>query len=160
MIWLYALTLVALLISASKDVDKTKKAVHVGFKKLGKIAPQFTLVIVVISLVLYAVPETLIAQSFGEGNQIVGTLIASLFGAVTMMPGPIVYPLCAILHDQGVTYGIIAAFSTSLMMVGVLTFPIEKAYYGTRLALVRNGVGFAIALVVAVIFTLLGGLLV
>ena len=159
MIWLYSLTALALLVSFVKDKAKTKKAIVMGAKKLRKITPPFLTILMVISVVLYIIPNELIVQSFGEHNVVLGSLIASLFGAITMIPGPIVYPLCAILYEQGVTYGIIAAFSTSLMMVGVLTFPLEKAYYGTKLAVTRNVVSFGIALVIAAIFTLLGGLL-
>ena len=159
MLWLYTLTLLALIVSAIFDRAKTKKALQIGVKKLWKIVPPFLSILVVISIVLFVVSPEVIVKLFGENNVIVGTLIASSVGAITMMPGPIVYPLCAILLKQGVTYGVIAAFSTSLMMVGVLTFPMEKAYYGTKLAIVRNITSFVIALIIAALFTLFGGLL-
>jgi hypothetical protein len=45
---------------------------------------------------------------------------------------------------------VLSAFSTTLMMVGVATFPLERTYLGTRLALARNLVSLGIALVVAI----------
>ena len=39
--------------------------------------------------------------------------------------------------------------SVLLMMVGVLTYPVEKAYLGAKATLIRNLISFAIALVVA-----------
>ena len=50
-----------------------------------------------------------------------------------------------------VLFMIISAFTTTLMMVGVLTFPVEKKYFGTKVAVLRNTVGFFIALVVSII---------
>ena len=45
---------------------------------------------------------------------------------------------------------VLSAFTTTLMMVGVLTYPIEKEYLGTKVTIVRNVIGFFIALIVAV----------
>ena len=75
------------------------------------------------------------------------------------MPGPIVYPLCKIIVDSGVSYSVVAAFSTSLMMVGVLTFPVEAAYFGKKLALVRNGTSLLVAWLIAGVFSLVSGVL-
>ena len=35
------------------------------------------------------------------------------------------------------------------MMVGMLTYPIEKRYFGSRIAIIRNVISFGIALIVA-----------
>ncbi len=45
---------------------------------------------------------------------------------------------------------VLSAFSTTLMMVGILTYPIEKEYFGIRVTIIRNIVSFFIALIVAV----------
>ena len=45
---------------------------------------------------------------------------------------------------------VLSAFTTTLMMVGVLSFPIEKAYFGTKVTILRNSLSFLTALVVAV----------
>jgi len=65
------------------------------------------------------------------------------------MPGFIAFPLCGILLKKGVLYSVLSAFSTTLMMVGVLTYPIEKEYFGVRLTILRNIMSLFIALVVA-----------
>lgn len=79
-----------------------------------------------------------------------GVLFASLFGSITLMPGFIAFPLCGILLKKGVLYMVLSAFTTTLMMVGVFTYPIEKEYLGTKVTMVRNVIGFFIALIVAV----------
>ena len=46
-------------------------------------------------------------------------------------------------------YMVLSAFTTTLMMVGVLTYPVEKAHFGAGVTVVRNLLSFLIALVVA-----------
>jgi uncharacterized membrane protein YraQ (UPF0718 family) len=45
---------------------------------------------------------------------------------------------------------VLSAFTTTLMMVGILTFPIEKAYFGPKVTILRNVLSFLVALIVAV----------
>jgi hypothetical protein len=73
------------------------------------------------------------------------------------MPGFIAFPLAGILAQKRVAYMVIAAFTTTLMMVGVLTASIEKAYFGLKVTVVRNVVSFFIALSVAVMIGLFFG---
>jgi len=86
-----------------------------------------------------------------------GVLFASLFGSITLMPGFIAFPLCGILLKKGVLYMVLSAFTTTLMMVGVLTYPIEKEYFGIKVTIMRNIISFFIALVVAVMTGILFG---
>jgi uncharacterized membrane protein YraQ (UPF0718 family) len=53
------------------------------------------------------------------------------------------------LLDKGVSYMVLSAFTTTLMMVGVFTFPIEKEYFGVKVAIIRNVIGLFVALIVA-----------
>lgn len=72
-----------------------------------------------------------------------------MLGSITLMPGFVAFPLCGILLHQGVKYMFLSAFSTALMMVGILTYPFEKAYLGTRLTVLRNLLGLIIAIIIA-----------
>ena len=45
---------------------------------------------------------------------------------------------------------VLAAFSTTLMMVGVLTYPIESRYFGAKVTILRNLVSLFIAAAVAI----------
>lgn len=160
MIILYAITALAVTISFIVDQQKTKKAFISGFKKLWMVTPQFTSILVVISIVLYFVPHDMIIRYLGNNNSYSGMIIASIFGSITVMPGPIVYPLCGILVSKGVSYSVIAAFSSSLMMVGILTYPVEKSFFGKKFAILRNIVSLIIALIIALIFKLVTGTLI
>ncbi len=73
------------------------------------------------------------------------------------MPGFIAFPLSGILLSKGVPYMVISAFTTTLMIMGVLSYPVEKAYFGTKVTIMRNAISFCIALVVALVTGLFFG---
>ncbi|HIJ56664.1 MAG TPA: hypothetical protein HPQ03_11120 [Deltaproteobacteria bacterium] len=149
MIYLYIATAAAVLVSFLVSREKTLKALRIAYKRFVKILPAFLTMLVLVSIVLFLVPEELISTYLGSNNRYVGVLIGALLGSITLMPGFIAYPLCGILLKKGVAYMVLSAFSTTLMMVGVLTYPVEKAYLGAKVTLIRNLISFLIALVVA-----------
>ncbi|MCK5672707.1 MAG: permease [Spirochaetales bacterium] len=149
MYFLYGTTALAVTISLLINKGKTIKAIKMAYKKLAKISPAFLGLIIVISFVLYLVPEEVISKSLGNDNKFISILLASFIGSITLLPGPIAYPLGAVLLNEGVTYMVLSAFTTTLMMVGILTFPIEKAYFGTKVTIARNLLSFFIAIIVA-----------
>jgi len=104
--------------------------------------------IILVSIVLFLIPDEVISKYLGGSNKFIGVIFASLFGSITLMPGFIAFPLAGILLKEGVAYIVLAAFTTTLMMVGVLTAPIEKAYFGMKVTVIRNVIGLFIALFV------------
>ncbi len=151
MYFLYLLLLVAMVASFIADRAKTYRAIKIAFKKFMKILPAFASMLVLVSIILGLVPNTLILHYLGKSNMLQGILMASFFGSITLMPGFIAYPLCGILLKEGVTYTVISAFTTTLMMVGFVTFPIEKRYFGVKVTILRNSLSLIIALIVAII---------
>ena len=149
--YLYIFTGVALLISLVASREKTLKALKIALKRFLNILPAFLTMLVLISFVLFLVPDRLITEYLGADNMLVGVLVAAVLGSVTLMPGFVAFPLSGILVQKGVAYTVIATFTTTLMMVGVVTFPVEKAYLGVRVTVLRNIIGLLIALCVAVI---------
>jgi uncharacterized membrane protein YraQ (UPF0718 family) len=67
------------------------------------------------------------------------------------MPSLIAFPLAGSLLRSGATIMTIAAFVTTLVMVGLVTAPMEIKTLGRKFTLLRNGLGFISALVIAVI---------
>jgi len=154
---LYITTGLALLISFIADSNKTIKAVLIAFEKLVKILPALLSMLIAISIVLFLVPDTVISSFLGSDNKFFSVFMASFLGSITLMPGPIAYPLCGILLKQGVSYMVVSAFSTTLMMVGILTYSIEKEYFGRKITILRNLLSFLIALIVAFIMGVVFG---
>ena len=157
MYFLYTITAAALIVSFIINKEKTIRALKIAYKKLTKISPAFLGLIIVISIVLYLVPEELISKYLGNDNKFISILLASFIGSITLLPGPIAYPLGAVLLKEGVTYMVLSAFTTTLMMVGILTFPIEKAYFGTKVTIARNSLSFLIAIITALMTGLFFG---
>ncbi|MDC7226378.1 MAG: permease [Spirochaetales bacterium] len=116
-----------------------------------------TIVLVLVSFALHFMTPEMIEKYLSKGNQVIGVILASILGSVTMMPGFIAFPLSGILKDNNVSYMIISAFTTTLMMVGVLTFPVEQNFLGTKVSIIRNTAGFIMALIVALITGLVFG---
>lgn len=157
MIYLVIITAILVLFSFIFDKNKTLDGLKIALKKFINILTPIILVLILVSLVLFFIPETLISKYLSNGNKYIGVLIASLFGSITMMPGFIAFPLGGILKQNGVSFMVISAFTTTLMMVGVLTFPVEKTYFGTKVAVLRNVLSFFIAIAVAIITGILFG---
>jgi len=143
---------VLLVVSWARNRDKTLKALRIGLKKFVAVLPVFVTVILLTSVVLGFVSPSTVQRLLGSAsNRWVASGIASLVGSVAIMPGFVAFPLGGMLRDNGVQYMVVSAFTTALMMVGVVTFPMEKAFFGTRVALLRNAVGLLLALAVAVL---------
>jgi uncharacterized membrane protein YraQ (UPF0718 family) len=87
----------------------------------------------------------------GRNSGMTGISIAALTGSISLIPGFIAYPLAAILLKSGVSYGVLAVFITTLMMVGIVTLPLEAKYYGLKTALLRNGLSFLGALIIGIL---------
>jgi len=154
---LYIFCGAALIASFIANKKKTLKALKIALKKFMKIAPAFTVMLIFVSIILYLVPDEMIVKYLGNGNWLQGIGIASLFGSITMMPGFVAFPLCGILVGKGVQYSVIAAFSTTLMLVGIITFPIEQKYLGTKVTVIRNAVCLVLAIVISLIIGLVYG---
>ena len=155
--YLYIVAGLALLVSLAFSREKTIRALKIAARRFIRILPAFLIMLVLISVVLYLLPDELISRYLGSDNGFTAVALASLLGSVTFMPGFITFPLAGILLQKGVTYMVIAAFTTTLMMVGVLTAPIEKAYFGLKVTIIRNVISFGIALAVAVAIGLFFG---
>ncbi|MDZ7859517.1 MAG: hypothetical protein U5O15_02410 [Candidatus Krumholzibacteriota bacterium] len=151
MIILYIATGAFLLVSLIKSRAKTLASLKVAYKRFTSILPAFGVMLVAVACILSIMPDDFIACSLGRYNIFVSVIIASMLGSITMMPGFITFPLCGILLKEGVTYMVISAFSTTLMMVGILTYPIEKRYFGVKITVIRNVLSFFIAITVAII---------
>ncbi|MBW1673641.1 MAG: hypothetical protein JRJ45_08350 [Deltaproteobacteria bacterium] len=150
MYYLYIATGFALLLSFIINRKKTLKAITIAIRQFVNILPTFLGMLILVSIILFLIPDKLISQYLGKNNLFIGVLFASFFGSITLMPGFIAFPLCGILLKKGVLYMVLSAFSTTLMTVGVLTYPIEKEYFGVRLTILRNIMSLFIALVAAV----------
>lgn len=137
-----------LMISLIANVNKTFQGITRGLKMFLNILPPLLLVLILVSIFLYLVPDRTIIILLGKRNDIFGILLAALVGAIALIPGFVAFPLARILLDRGVSYSVIAVFITTLVMVGILTLPLEIKYFGKKAAIMRNVLSFIGALII------------
>jgi len=126
--FLYGVAGAGLLVSFLADRQKTKKALLKGWKSLEHILPQFLSVLVIIGLALAVLKPATISRLLGTGSGICGILASLAIGAITLIPGFVAFPLAAALSKNGAGYAQIAAFVSSLMMVGLSTLPMGRIF--------------------------------
>jgi len=156
-IYLYVVTAAALLISLAASRAKTLAAVALAARRLLRILPAFATMMVLFSVTITLLPREVIAGLIGRQSGWLGVVIAAGVGSLVFMPGFIAFPLSGALARQGIPYTVLAAFTTTLMMVGILTYPLERQYFGRSVTLIRNAISFLIALIVAVAIGLVFG---
>lgn len=148
---LYALAAAGLVVSFFKDRQKTKMALKKAWKAFENILPQFLAILVIIGLAFAILTPETITKLLGANSGIWGVLVASLIGSITLIPGFVAFPLAAALLKSGAGYMQIAAFVSTLMMVGIVTMPLEIKTFGKRATLVRNISAYAFSLIAALV---------
>jgi uncharacterized membrane protein YraQ (UPF0718 family) len=145
---LWIITGVALVASLVASRRKTWLAAKRAGAMLWGVLPLLLGVLAVVSLLLAAVPPSAISKLLG-GDGITGFIVALVVGSIALIPGFVAFPLAAVLRDNGASVPVLAAFVTSLLMVGVVTLPLEIRFFGRRIALLRNALALAGSVVVA-----------
>lgn len=147
----YILTFTLLGISYYKDKNKTKKALKKAWKAFENILPEFLVVILLVGFIIAAINPETISKIIGADSGFIGVILASIVGAVTLIPGFVAFPMAALLLQGGAGFMQIGAFVSSLMMVGVVTLPVEIKYFGKKITIARNILAFLFSFVVAVV---------
>jgi uncharacterized membrane protein YraQ (UPF0718 family) len=148
---LYVLAAVCLAISFFKDRKKTKQALVKAWKSFENILPQFLSILVIIGLALAILSPETITKMLGTSSGVWGVLAASLVGSITLIPGFVAFPLAAALLQNGAGYMQIAAFVSTLMMVGIVTIPMEMKTFGKRATIIRNVSAYLFSIIVAIV---------
>lgn len=151
---LYITTLLLLIISFYKDRRKTKQALKKALKAFENILPEFLVVITLVGFLLAFVNPGIIAALIGSDSGWFGVIIAALVGSITLIPGFVAFPTAALLLQGGAGYMQLGAFISTLMMVGIVTLPLEIKYFGVKLAIYRNLLAFLFSFLIAYIIGL------
>lgn len=140
-----------LIFSLVKNRDKTKKSLKIALKTFIKIIPLVVIIIIFIGFLLGFLPPDLISRVIGEQAGFLGIIITAVLGSVLFIPALISFPLAASLLDGGASVMSVAAFITTLTMVGVITLPVELREMGKKITILRNVFSFIFAVIIAVI---------
>lgn len=146
---LYIICLIVAAVSWRKDKVKTKKALIKAWKAFENILPQFLGILILVGILLAVLRPETISALLGRKSGWLGVGIGAILGAVTLIPGFVAFPLAAMLMRGGAGSMQMGAFISTLMMVGVVTMPVEIKYFGRRMTLLRNGLAFVFSFLVA-----------
>ena len=146
---LYGVTAALVVVSLIKNRQKTKKAFIKAWRAFENILPQFLGVIILVGLVLAFLDTETISSIIGSSSGWLGVAVSAVIGSVALIPGMIAFPTAALLLAGGAGYMQIGAFVSSLMMVGVVTAPVEIKYFGKKFTVWRNVLAFAFSFLVA-----------
>lgn len=141
-----------LLLSYLKDPQKTSQALKKAVNSFLNLLPSLLGTIGLIGLMLALVPREFIAGFFGN-NSWAGILVISAIGSITLLPAFIAFPLASSLLEAGASLVAVACFITTVLMVGVITAPLEIEYFGTKFTLWRNLSALFLAIIIG---TLIG----
>lgn len=148
---LYSIAIILLIISLIKDKSKTKKAIILGLKSFENILPQFLCIIISVGILLSFFTTDTISKILGNSSGFWGIILADIIGAIAMMPTFVAFSLGNTLLLNGAGYSQVGALVSSLVLIGLMTFPLESKYIGKRAALLRNLIAFLFSIIVGII---------
>ncbi len=141
----------SLIFALIKSSKKTKQALTLALKSFFRILPTVLIIIILIGLLLGFVPRSLISKVVGKQAGVLGIVVTAFLGAVLHIPSLISFPFAASLLSSGAAISSVAVFITTLTMIGVVTLPLEIKELGKKMAFLRNGISFVIAIIIGVI---------
>ena len=150
-IFINLFALICFFISYSKDRGKSKLALKVSLKSFLRILPLIFIIVILIGLMLAFLSPDKISKIAGQQSGYKGVLIFAFLGTILHIPSLVSFPLAASLLRSGASLTAIAAFITTLTMIGIVTLPLEIKELGQKIALLRNGLSFIVALAIALI---------
>jgi len=126
--------------------------IRVSLKSTGKmtlkILPNIVAIIFLSGLLMEFLPLDKLSCFLGRGFFVDG-LVGAGIGSISASNPLVSYVLGGELLEQGVSLMAVTAMLVSWVTVGSIQLPAEIQTFGARFALVRNGISFLFALVIA-----------
>ena len=146
---LWGITGAAFIASLVKDKQKTFNSMKMAKGMMKNMVGQIIGILLLIGLILTFIPPEVIKSTLGESNTFISTIVSALAGSITLIPAFVAFPLVGSLVDAGASIVPAVAFLTTLTMVGLVTFPLEKREFGLKFATIRNIFSFVFAILIA-----------
>jgi uncharacterized membrane protein YraQ (UPF0718 family) len=151
---LTVLTLLALLLSARRSPARTRLALGAALRSGLALLPSLLGLTAAVGLTTALLPPAGIARLFQVHGR-AGFFGLAAVGSVLTLPSPVAYPLAGSLRRMGVGLPALAAFITTLTMVGLVSAPLELQTFGRRFTLARQGLSLGLALAVGALMGVL-----
>lgn len=149
----YGLAVAGVVWSYTKSRQKTRQALKKSWKSFENILPSFAFIMLLIGTSLALISPLAVSKLLGTQSGWAGLCMAAAIGSITLIPGFIAFPLARAVLEMGAGMMQVAVFVSTLMMVGVVTAPMEIQFFNRKTMLLRNGMSvlysFAVAYVLA-----------
>ncbi len=134
-----------------KNKEKTLKGLRKAIEVFFRMLPMVLGIVVVMGFLMAFIPENFISRAIGEESGLYGILFPAILGAILHIPSIISFPLAGGLLEKGASVTSVAIFITTLTMIGIVTLPLEIKELGRKIAFLRNGISFLIAIIIGLI---------
>ena len=149
---IYLIVAIVLLgISFFKEKQKSKEALKATFKIFYTVMPALILVFVLMGVIEAYVSRETIAALLGQKSGILGIISAEIVGCVALFMPPAVFPFGGYLLKNGASYGSIAGFIFTAILIGITTLPLEFKLLRKRFTIFRNIFTFVLAFFIALL---------
>ncbi len=147
---LWLIMLIAVIVSWCKDRDRTRKALMISHRSSAALVPGILGMTGLVGLVLALIPPDALSGYF-KFNGPAGFALIALIGSIITVPAPVAFPLAGSLLRLGAAPSAMAAFITTLTMVGIVTAPMEMGYFGKRFTITRQILSFILAITIGIL---------
>jgi uncharacterized membrane protein YraQ (UPF0718 family) len=138
-------------ISFLKDKQRAREALKATFKIFYVVLPVLIFVFVLMGLIEAYISRETIVSILGQKSGILGILYAEIVGSVALFMPPAVFPFGGYLLKNGASYGSIAGFIFTAILIGITTLPLEFKLLGKRFTIFRNIFTFVLAFFIALL---------
>ncbi|EYE87268.1 permease [Fervidicella metallireducens AeB] len=146
---LWGVTGVAFIASLVENKEKTFDSMKIARGMMINMIGEIIGILFLIGLILTFIPPEVIKDILGKSNLFISTFISAFVGSITLIPAFVAFPLVGSFVDAGASTVPAVAFLTTLTMVGIVTFPLEKHEFGLKFAVIRNVLSFVFAIIIA-----------
>ena len=148
---LWIITIIAFIISIVKDKDKTLGSMKMARGMMGNMLGEIIGILFLIGLILTFIPPETIRELASKSNTLISTVVSAFLGSITLIPAFVAFPLVGSLVDAGISIVPAVAFLTTLTMVGLVTFPLERDEFGSKFTIIRNSFSFVFAIIISLL---------
>ncbi|MBN2050446.1 MAG: permease [Spirochaetales bacterium] len=145
------LAVTGLIVAGIVNRRKALQALKAAWHAFIGMAPRVLIIVILIGIILGFIPREFIARVVGGESGFRGILLSATFGAIMFIPSILAFPLAGSLLESGAALSSVAAFITSLTMIGIVSLPVELKVLGKKMTLYRNVFGFIFALMIAMV---------
>jgi hypothetical protein len=146
---LYAIALGALVASTRADREKTGASLRRALATFDGVLPLLLTVTILANVALAFLRPDAVSWFIGPRSGWPGIAAAAAIGALTLLPGFVVFPLAAALLQRGAGFPHVMVLVSASTMVSLLTLPLEARTLGRNVALTRNALSLAFSIAAA-----------